>query len=282
MTPIGSVRWLHGSPDCANSLDPLLQVHEADPDTFILRIGKCFSFEANFVYLLVGRDRAILFDTGGPPDPTSKERVLPLRATVDAILDAHPHNASDARIALVVAHTHAHRDHVHWDHQFVDRPRTALVGHGLREVSAFYGLPEWPDGASTFDLGGRVLTIFPIPGHEVSHVAVHDARTGILLTGDTLYPGLLTVRDWPAFRRSARRLAEFARSVHISQVLGNHVEMSRTPGVLYPLGSVYQPDEHPLPLSVEHIAELHEVCEAMARAPRDVVRASFAIKLMAG
>lgn len=281
MTPIGSVRWMHGSIDCASNPDPLLQVHEADPDTFILRMSKCFSFEANFIYLLVGRDRAILFDTGGPPDPTAKEGVLPLRATVDAILDAHPCNSSGARIELVVAHTHAHRDHVHWDHQFADRPRTTLVGHSQGEVSAFYGLPDWPDGASMLDLGGRMLTIFPIPGHEASHVAVHDARTGILLSGDTLYPGLLTVRDWPAFRGSARRLAEFARSTRVSQVLGNHIEMSRTPGVLYRLGATYQPDEHPLPLTADHIAELHGVCEAMAETPHDIVHASFAIKLMA-
>jgi len=45
---------MHGSPDCASNPDPLLQVYEADPDTFILRISKCFSFGANELWLKLG------------------------------------------------------------------------------------------------------------------------------------------------------------------------------------------------------------------------------------
>ncbi len=55
-----------------------------------------------------------------------------------------------------------------------------------------------------------------IPGHEDSHVAAYDPRTRSLLTGDTLYPGLLTVQDWPAYRRSAARLARFAEEHEVA------------------------------------------------------------------
>lgn len=129
-----AVRWIHGAPDCAQSDDPPLQVVAVDPDTYILRISKCFSFEANFIYLLLGRERAVLFDTGAPPDPASPTRILPLRATVDALLSAHPRGRD---LHLVVAHTHGHGDHIFWDAQFANRPETTLVGLTLAEVKAF-------------------------------------------------------------------------------------------------------------------------------------------------
>ncbi|EYD77179.1 beta-lactamase-like protein [Rubellimicrobium mesophilum DSM 19309] len=273
---LASVRWIHGAPDCAQSDDPLIQVIEADPDTYVLRISKCFSFEANFIYFLLGAERAILFDTGGPAD--SGNRALPLRDTVDAVLNAHPRGDS---LELIVAHTHGHRDHIHWDFQFRDRPDTSLVGLTLEDVKAFWRLPDWPEGVATLDLlGGRPLTVFPIPGHEPTHIAVFDPRTGILLTGDVLYPGLLTVRDWPAFRASARRLSRFAATHPVHMALGHHIEMSRTPGRLYPLGATWQPDEHPLPLEPSVIDHLHRACEAMADAPHSATFDTFAIEIM--
>jgi hydroxyacylglutathione hydrolase len=275
---LASVRWIHGAPDCARSDDPLIQVDAAESDTDVLRISKCFSFEANFIYLLLGSRRAILFDTGGPADPGAPARVLPLRETVDALLDAHPRGRD---LELVVAHTHGHRDHIHWDSQFRVRPGTTLVGLALPEVRAFWNLPDWPEGEATLDLlGDRPLTVVPIPGHEPTHIAVFDPRTGILLTGDVLYPGLLTVRDWPAFRASARRLARFAAAHPVRMALGHHIEMSRRPGRLYPLGATWQPDEHPLPLDPSRIEELHRACEAMADAPRSAIFGSFAIEIM--
>jgi glyoxylase-like metal-dependent hydrolase (beta-lactamase superfamily II) len=149
-------------------------------------------------------------------------------------------------------------------------------------VQAFWGLGDWPEGCAALDLGGRRLTVFPTPGHETAHIAAFDGFTGILLTGDVLYPGLLTVRDWPAFRATARRLRGFAVANRVRLVLGNHVEMSRTPGLLYPLGTTWQPDEHPLPLGSSDLEVIHRICEAMADAPHDVTEASFAIKLMPG
>lgn len=274
---LAAVRWIHGAPDCAVCTDPTLQVVSVDPDTFILRISKCFSFEANFIYLFLGSQRAVLFDTGTPPDPGSAARVLPLRETVDAILAAHPMGRD---LPLVVAHTHGHGDHTYWDGQFADRPRTTLVGLSLAEVTAFWTLPDWPEGEARFDLGGRSLTVFAIPGHEATHIAVFDHRTGILLTGDLLYPGLLTVRDWPAFRASARRLWDFAAQHPVRMALGHHIEMSRKAGQAYPLGATWQPEEHALPLGVSDIEALHHACEAMAEAPHDVTLNRFAIVLM--
>src|SRR4051812_10875287 len=205
VTSLESVRWIHGAPHCRDSTDPPIQVHSFDADTFILRLSKCFSFEGNFLYLLFGDSRAILLDTGARPDPTSVNQVLPIRRVVDGIVDRWLDVRGLDGIQLVVAHTHSHGDHVFWDKQFQERPRTTVVPATLSGVRGFFRLLDWPDGQADLDLGGRTVTVFPIPGHEASHIATYDRRTQVLLTGDMLYPGLLTVRDWVAYRRSAAR-----------------------------------------------------------------------------
>jgi glyoxylase-like metal-dependent hydrolase (beta-lactamase superfamily II) len=276
--PLDSVQWIHGASDCPRNIGPLIQVHELDGDTFIMRLNKCFSYEGNFIYLLFGSGRAILFDTGGPPDAGSSSKVLPLRDEVEKIVTRWLQSRGIQTLDLIVAHTHSDGDHVFWDRQFAGRPGTIVVEPTLAAVKSFFGLPNWPEGEAYLDLGGRILTVFPIPGHESTHIAVYDACTKALLTGDLLYPGLLTVRDWIAYRRSAARLADFARHHAISLVLGNHIEMKKTPRELYPVGTTYQPNEHSLPLGATHIAELHAACEAMANSPHLDVHDDFVIQ----
>ncbi len=277
-TPLEDVAWIHGSRDCSGTSDPLVQVHRLERDTFVLRLSKCYSFEANFLYLLLGRRRALLLDTGARPDDGARDRTMPLRRTVDDLVTGWSTGLGVPEPDLVVAHTHAHGDHVAGDDQFAGRPRTSVVAPTVPAVAGFFGLPDWPDGRAELDLGGRRVTVLPIPGHEPTHIAVHDSRTRALFTGDTLYPGLLTVRDWPAYRRSAARLADLVRREEVSVVLGAHIEMTRTPGELYPLGTTHQPDEHALPLTPAHVLEWHEACEAMAEAPHLDVHDDFVIR----
>ena len=51
-----------GGPECGRT--PPLQVHEYNADFFILRQAACTNFEKPFLYLVFGRDRALLLDTG--------------------------------------------------------------------------------------------------------------------------------------------------------------------------------------------------------------------------
>jgi hydroxyacylglutathione hydrolase len=279
-TPIDAVKRIHGAPDCAVSTDPLIQVHRFDDDTFILRVSKCYSYEGNFIYLLFGSTRAVMFDTGGPPNPPNLHNqgvMLPIREIVDGIIDGWSKQQGLDGIDLVVAHTHSHGDHVFWDSRFIGRPRTTIVKPVLAKVKGFFGLPNWPDGEATLDLGNRDLTIFPIPGHETSHIAVYDARNKWLLTGDTLYAGLLTIEDWNDYRASAARLAQFAHAHEIAYVLGNHIEMKNQPRQLYAIGTTYQPNEHALPLAVAHVDQLHAACEVMANNPHRDAHDDFII-----
>ena len=56
--------WIHGAPPGVRGQDPPLQVHRFDEHTFVLRQSKAMTYEAPFVYLLFGNDRALLLDTG--------------------------------------------------------------------------------------------------------------------------------------------------------------------------------------------------------------------------
>ncbi|WP_345282984.1 MBL fold metallo-hydrolase [Kitasatospora albolonga] len=161
-----------------------------DEHTLILRQNKAVHFEAPFLFLLFGAERAVLIDTGATASP----EYFPLRATVDGLIDqwlaAHPREG----YRLVVLHTHGHGDHKAGDPQFADRPDTELVQADRDSVYAFLGLTEDPTATVPLDLGGgRVLNCFAIPGHHAASVAFHDPHTGILLTGDTVYPGRLYV-----------------------------------------------------------------------------------------
>jgi glyoxylase-like metal-dependent hydrolase (beta-lactamase superfamily II) len=261
-------RWNHGAPDCAGSADPPFQAHWFDARTCIVRQGKCVTFEAPFLFLLFGRDAAMLVDTGGEPDAGGD---IPLRQTVEALLAERP------PLPLVVAHSHSHGDHVFGDRYFAGRRDTRIVGHEVADVAAEYGIASWPEGIGSIDLGGRTLAVIPAPGHEPASVCFYDPDVRLLLTGDVLYPGKLTVRDRAAYRDTARRLAAFAEGHPVDWVLGCHVEMKRTPGELYEIGTVHQPDEHPLQLTAADLREWAAACEEVVDAPGPIFRDRFVI-----
>ena len=79
-----------------------------------------------------------------------------------------------------------------------------------------------------------------------------------LLTGDTVYPGRLYVQDMPAFIDSLDRLVRLAESRGVRHVMGCHIEMSRSPGRDYPLGTTYQPEEPPLQMTVDQLRAVRD------------------------
>jgi glyoxylase-like metal-dependent hydrolase (beta-lactamase superfamily II) len=255
-----AVTWNHGVPARSREHVPPIQVHDYDEHTVILRQSKTLSYEAPFLFLLFGNDRALLLDTGATADPVR----FPLRETVDRLIAAwlgqHPRQGYE----LVVAHTHGHGDHVAADPQFADRPGTTVVPRDVAAVRSFFGFGEvWPDQAVPFDLGGRVLDVLGSPGHHQAAITIYDPWTGILLTGDTVLPGRLYVPDSAAFAATLDRLVAFAAIRPVTHVLGCHIEMTSRPGRDYPLGATYQPDERVLQMTP---ADLSAVRETVARA----------------
>jgi glyoxylase-like metal-dependent hydrolase (beta-lactamase superfamily II) len=241
-----------------------IQRHRVDEHTWLLRQSLRVSYEAPIMYLLFGAHTALLLDTGATKDPV----LFPLRATVDELvagwLNSHPRDG----YRLVVAHTHAHGDHVAADGQFAGRPDTTVIGTDVAAVRDFFGLAQWPAGEAVLDLGERALTVFPVPGHHRAHIAVHDPWTGFLLTGDTVYPGRLYVEDMPAYAESLDRLVTYAEGHPVSHVMGAHIEMSRRAGRDFPIGSRRRRrDEAPLPMTVEALSRVRDAAHTAAPQP---------------
>jgi hydroxyacylglutathione hydrolase len=252
------VSWLPPRGEVA----PPIRVHWADPHTVVLRQSFDTDYEAPFLFLLFGNERALLVDTGATADPAR----FPLRTTVDQLVEEwltrHPREDYE----LVVAHSHAHGDHVAGDAQFAGRERTVVVGTDRAAVVAHFGLGD--HGAPVaVDLGGRVVEVLATPGHHPTAVTFSDPWTGWLLTGDTVYPGRLYVADMPAFLHSLDVLVEHAADRRSTEVLGCHIEMSLAPGRDHPLGSTRHPDEPPLQLPVAVLAEIRDATRAVADRP---------------
>jgi hydroxyacylglutathione hydrolase len=246
-----TVSWMHGSANCAQNADPEVQVHAYNATTYIIRQNKCRTFEAPFVYVLLGAQKALVLDSGATNTTTLRETIKPLVGNR----------------AVTVAHTHAHGDHAAGDPSFSGQPGFTVVGRSLAAVQAAFGISPWPASPGQLDLGGRVLDVIGVPGHEATHVIVYDRLTGLLLTGDTLYPGFLFVNDWTQYRTSIHRLAQFVAGHAISHVLGAHVEMSSTATVGYPYGTTFQPAEHVLQLTAAHVAQLDAALTALGPTP---------------
>lgn len=264
-----AVTWFPGRAGRRQPEGPLIQVHHYDEHTVVLRQSKSISYEAPFLYLLFGAERALLLDTGATEEPDR----FPLRETVDVLiagwLAAHPRTRHPHRdYALVVAHSHGHGDHVAADGQFADRPATTVVGRNADAVYAFFGLDaERLDGAVPFDLGNRTLEVVASPGHHPSAITLYDPWTAILLTGDTVLPGRLFAFDAAAYLATLDRLVAFAGNRKITHVLGCHVEMKRRPGRDYPIGATYQPRERAPELTPKDLTAMRDAVAAVGGRP---------------
>ena len=247
---LDQVKWIHGSPDCSKGMDPPIQVFQQNKSTWVLRQNKCLSFEAPFMYLLLGDDRALLLDTGATDNPES----FPLLTTVRSLVGER---------SLLVLHSHSHGDHRRGDTQFSGQTGVELVAPNAASLRAFLDKADGTGSDRSIELGGREVIVIETPGHQEESITLYDSQTRWLLTGDTVYPGLIYVKDWQAYRESISRLASFAQSHELAAVLGAHIEMTDKAGEYYPIGTVYQPHEAPLPLSPEVLQTLDK---ALAKA----------------
>jgi glyoxylase-like metal-dependent hydrolase (beta-lactamase superfamily II) len=197
------------------------EVYEVDPGVYA--IYEPHQWEEVISYLIVGNDRALLFDTG--------MGIADIRAVTQQL----------TRLPIEVMNSHTHPDHIgdNWefdqilglDTQYTrdnarGQPHAAVAG----EVTADHfcaGPPAGFDTAtyrtrpfritrtvadgSVIALGGRQLAVLHIPGHAPDAVALFDADRGELFTGDTFYEGPIFVfargADFAAFTASAERLA---------------------------------------------------------------------------
>src|SRR5215475_14019078 len=239
------VHWNEGSNDCTKNPQPPIQVHRYNADTFILRENLCATYEAPFIYLLIGKTKALLIDTGAVADA----KTMPLAQTVISLLVN-----GGSRLPLIVVHTHGHLDHRSGDDQFRALPDVEVVPTDLESVKSRLGLAEWPNGIGQIDLGHRVVDVIPTPGHHQSHVSYYDRQTGLFFSGDFILPGRLLIEDTNADLASARRVAEFVEQRPITHVLGAHIELDQSGKIV--MGTRYRANERPLQLTKQDLLAL--------------------------
>jgi len=250
----GSVdmHWDEGANDCTMKPHPPIQVHPYNDRTYILRENLCATFEAPFMYLLVGSSKALLIDTGDVADPGR----MPLAQTVMGLLPGE----RASKMPLIVVHTHGHLDHRAGDPQFEHLPGATVVPADLDHVRSYFHFTDWPNGLARIDLGGRTIDVLPVPGHYPSHVAFYDRNTGLFFSGDFFLPGRLLIDNTAAAQASAKRAVDFVENRPISHVLGGHVEMDRA-GNTFPFGSTHHPDERALPMTKADLLRLPAILD---------------------
>ena len=240
------VTWNPGAADCSQSTPPPLQVHRYNEQTFILRENPCATYEAPFMYLLLGATRALLIDTGAVSDP----RTMPLARTVRSLLPG-------GAFPLLVVHTHGHLDHRAGDVQFAGQPGVQVIGTDLDQLVPALHFEDWPNGVAEIDLGGRTVDALPTPGHHPAEVSYYDRATGLFFSGDFLLPGRLLIADKAQDLASARRVAQFVAERPVSHVLGGHIELDES-GQTF-LGEHYHPHERPLQLGKADLLALPDI-----------------------
>jgi len=200
------------------------EVYRIRPGVFA--IYEPHQFEEVISYLIVGRKRALLFDTG-----MGIGRISEVTARL-------------TQLPVVVLNSHTHPDHIGGNAEFSeiydeDTSYTRLHEQGRWEEFAGDALkPEricgkLPAGfdpraytsrpfhvthrvkdSERIDLGERTLEVIFTPGHTPDALCLLDRRNGLLFTGDTYYPGpiylFMPETNWKDYGASVSRLSALA------------------------------------------------------------------------
>jgi hydroxyacylglutathione hydrolase len=181
--------------------DDYFVVETLDPDTFA--IGEPRYYQGNYSYLILGTQRAVLFDAG-----TGFRDIVPVVRSLTGL-------------PVTVIPSHLHFDHVgalgHLDRTALlaepalrARARDSHLTLGRYEFLGFadrlaipsFRVDEWWAPDAIVDLGGRQLRVLATPGHTPTSVSLYDESRRQLFAGDFIYPG-----DLYAFLPGASRSA---------------------------------------------------------------------------
>lgn len=269
------IDWQSGSPDCDKANLAPLQVIQYDEQTFLIRQSKCSHFEAPFMVLLIGDKQAVMVDTGTNKDP----KQVPLYNTVKQLLKQIETTQNRNIEQVTIIHSHSHQDHHQGDAQFSEDPLFSIIDANADAVSHYFEFNQQSE--FQMDLGKRQLVIFPIPGHQQESIAIFDSHTQWLISGDSFYPGKIYIQDWQSYRNSVKKMWNFSNQKQVSAIIGTHIEMSQTPGEIYPIGSNYQPEETYLPMSISELQQLNLALESNSE-PVELIFERFIVTPMSG
>jgi len=287
-----SKKWYSGVEDCSTNSASAIEVYQHDQNSYILRQNKCTHYEAPFIYLLFGDEKALIIDTGATED----EAIFPLAKIVHQIIAQRQGQMKQTanNIELIIAHSHSHSDHIAGDKQFEkiiyskDKAKGynkfsatemthIVVPKNLDALMSAFSIKRWPEQIANINLGNRLINIIPTPGHQKEAITLYEHQTQWLLTGDSLYPGRLYIRQWLVFKESIHRLAKFSQKHEISAILGAHIEMSSLPGKDYKMGTTFHPNEASLVLKAEDLMILENTLNEMGNSPKRAILDKFII-----
>jgi len=254
LTSLQQKQWIHGSPNCKTNEDPAFEVFQYDESSYVLRQSKCLSYEAPFIYVLIGDEKILVVDTGA----TESAKEFPLYETIQSLNQKHSAQRKTDKREILVIHSHSHSDHYSADSQFIGQENVNVVAPNKAGINAFFVFEKWPNQQAKLELGGRSITIIPTPGHQEEAISIYDTQTKWLLTGDTFYPGYIYVKNWNEYKDSIARLVSFTNNHKVSAILGAHIEMTNRAGEYYDVGTIYQPEESSLALTPIELADLNE------------------------
>jgi glyoxylase-like metal-dependent hydrolase (beta-lactamase superfamily II) len=230
--------------------DPWFEVYKVAPDTFA--IYEPHQAEEVISYLILGKQKALLFDTGM------------------GISDIRKLVAELTKLPVIALNSHTHNDHVggNWqfdtiysmDTGFSRQNAKGSVADAQEEIAPgqicgelpknfdpkTYRTKPWTiskyihDG-DKLDLGSRTIEILSTPGHTPDAISLFDRANALLFTGDTYYPAPIWLyrpeTDLDAYAKSIARLASLAPQV--KTVLGAHNIPIAPPSVLTNLPAAF-------------------------------------------
>lgn len=185
-------------------------------DSQTIAIGEPRYHQQNYNYLILGDERAILFDTG------------------PGVRDIKPVVEHLTKLPVVVTQSHLHFDHVgnHDKFKTIAAPDLAY----LQDQQTEGGLPlthkqhlgfiediatpslkvtQWWLPGSKIDLGDRTLEVMHAPGHTPDSMVLLDREHNLLFTGDFIYPGplfaILPGSDLKDYLATSQRLIEVTK-----------------------------------------------------------------------
>jgi glyoxylase-like metal-dependent hydrolase (beta-lactamase superfamily II) len=196
----------------------------------VFAIYEPHQFEEVISYLVLGTQRAVLFDTG--------MGISNIKAVVEGLTE----------LPVSVVNSHTHNDHVGDNWRFTDVygmptdfTRTNAKGStadAQAEIApgqvcgtlpagfdakayrtrAFH-ISHWLQDGDKINLGDRTLEVISTPGHTPDSIALLDQRNGLLFTGDTFYLGPIYLyrpeTDLDAYVSSVKRLAELTPNLRL-------------------------------------------------------------------
>ncbi len=220
------------------------EVYRIEPGVYA--IYEPHQFEEVISYLIVGKRRALLFDTGLGV-ASIREVVTRLTKLPVTVLNSHTHfdhtggNAEfpdiwneDTPFSRASAQTHST---IYSSDALAPERICGTLPPGVRSgdyIKRTWQVTHWIHDREKIDLGGRQLEILFTPGHTPDSLALLDRQHGLLFTGDTFYPGPIYLftpeTDFGAYGRSVTRLAQLVP--HLRLLLPSHNVPVAAPPVL--------------------------------------------------